>query len=271
MALKNDGTVWTWGDAYYGQLGIGESGVCKLPAQVSGSFAETQPPTPPCNLRLISYTADSAILSWEPSTDNVGVTGYEVYNGTAMAGSTTGDAEITITGLSLQTPYSFTVKARDAAGNLSSASNYADFTLVIRDIARAVNGTVAASGEIAGGNKENAFDNNASTKWAVSGNTGWIQYQFSGGQQYAITKYTLTSASDNPQYDPVNITLKGSNDGINWTTLYIRTNEAFTGRMQKKEYDFNNTIAYGYYRLEMSNASTSLQIGKIGLIEKCLT
>jgi len=61
------------------------------------------------------------VIGWTASTDNVGVTGYDVYNGTALATSVT-TTSATITGLAPSTSYSITVKARDAAGNASAAS-----------------------------------------------------------------------------------------------------------------------------------------------------
>jgi chitodextrinase len=66
-------------------------------------------------------TSTSVSLSWTASTDNVGVTGYDVYRGTVLAGSTAGTT-FTDTGLSSSTAYTYTVKAFDAAGNLSQAS-----------------------------------------------------------------------------------------------------------------------------------------------------
>ncbi|MBD2900609.1 Chitinase 63 [Actinomadura sp. RB99] len=82
---------------------------------------DTQPPTAPANLRSTSKTATSVSLAWNASTDNVGVTGYDVYNGSAKAATVTGTSA-TVSGLSPKTAYSFTVKARDAAGNVSAAS-----------------------------------------------------------------------------------------------------------------------------------------------------
>ncbi|MFI6318837.1 NPCBM/NEW2 domain-containing protein [Nonomuraea sp. NPDC050556] len=83
---------------------------------------DTQAPTAPANLTSNGSTSNSATLSWTASTDNVGVTGYDVYRGTVLAGSATGTS-FTATGLAAGTPYTFTVKARDAAGNVSAASN----------------------------------------------------------------------------------------------------------------------------------------------------
>jgi len=88
----------------------------------SGSTADTQAPTAPTNLASSNVTTSSCSLSWTASTDNVGVTGYDVYrNGTLLASTTS--TSYSVTGLSASTTYSFYVKAKDAAGNVSSASS----------------------------------------------------------------------------------------------------------------------------------------------------
>ncbi|MBB6732962.1 fibronectin type III domain-containing protein [Cohnella zeiphila] len=89
-----------------------------------GQGGDTTAPSAPGNLTSPSQTADTISLSWSASTDNVGVAGYDVYRGGTLAGSTTGAnaTTFTATGLSQSTTYSFTVKARDAAGNVSAAS-----------------------------------------------------------------------------------------------------------------------------------------------------
>ncbi|WP_235604505.1 GEVED domain-containing protein [Flavobacterium covae] len=66
-------------------------------------------------------------LSWNGDTDNVGVTGYEIYQGTTLLGSITSKT-YNVTGLTPSTTYSFTVKAKDAAGNISIASNIVSVT-----------------------------------------------------------------------------------------------------------------------------------------------
>lgn len=88
---------------------------------------DTQAPTAPVNLRSTSKTASSVSLAWDASTDNVGVTGYDVYNGAAKAATVTGTSA-TVSGLSPKTAYSFTVKAHDAAGNVSAASGAVSVT-----------------------------------------------------------------------------------------------------------------------------------------------
>ncbi|MFF0297703.1 glycoside hydrolase family 6 protein [Kitasatospora sp. NPDC004614] len=84
------------------------------------STGDTTPPTAPTGLAATT-TAGSVSLTWNAATDNVGVTGYDVYRGGVLIGSTAGTS-YTETGLTASTAYSYTVKARDAAGNVSAAS-----------------------------------------------------------------------------------------------------------------------------------------------------
>ncbi|MFA5647299.1 MAG: C25 family cysteine peptidase [Bacteroidales bacterium] len=89
---------------------------------IAGSTSDTQAPTTPTGLTASSITSSSAQLSWNASTDNVGVTGYDVYMGGTLQG-TVATNSANVTGLSAGTSYSFYVKAKDAAGNTSGASN----------------------------------------------------------------------------------------------------------------------------------------------------
>ena len=79
-------------------------------------------PTAPTNLRLVSITSNSATLVSDLSTDNMGVVEYEVYQDSNLVQSDTGTSHI-ISGLLPNTTYNFTVKAKDAAGNVSDSSN----------------------------------------------------------------------------------------------------------------------------------------------------
>ena len=82
--------------------------------------ADTTPPTTPTGLTAAAGSS-GANLSWSASTDNVGVTGYIVRrNGVQIA--TPGSRSYADTGLSAATTYSYTVAARDAAGNTSPNS-----------------------------------------------------------------------------------------------------------------------------------------------------
>jgi len=93
----------------------------------AGSGGDTQAPSNPTGLVASNITQTTATLSWNASTDNVGVTGYDVFQGSTNIGSVTGTSA-NITGLAASTAYSFKVRAHDAAGNNSGFSNTVNFT-----------------------------------------------------------------------------------------------------------------------------------------------
>ncbi|HSF15824.1 MAG TPA: fibronectin type III domain-containing protein [Vicinamibacteria bacterium] len=83
---------------------------------------DTEPPTPPTV--TASNTDTTVTLTWAGATDNVAVVAYFVHENGTEVGSTSGSTTTyTLTGLTPETTYSYTVTARDAAGNVSSASN----------------------------------------------------------------------------------------------------------------------------------------------------
>ena len=83
--------------------------------------ADTQAPSTPANVGANAVSASQIDVSWNASTDNVGVAGYRVYRDGALAASPAG-TQVSITGLAAGTPYSFTVAAVDTAGNFSGLS-----------------------------------------------------------------------------------------------------------------------------------------------------
>src|SRR5438046_2814009 len=96
-------------------------------AVVSVTTADAPPPSTPAGVVATAAGATTINLSWIASTDNVGVTGYIVKrNGTLVATPTS--TSYADTGLSSATTYSYTVAARDAAGNVSSGSASASAT-----------------------------------------------------------------------------------------------------------------------------------------------
>ncbi|QMV42547.1 alpha-amylase family glycosyl hydrolase [Cohnella cholangitidis] len=83
---------------------------------------DTVAPAAPTNLQSSSKTNNSVTLSWSASTDNVGVTGYEIYRNNVKV-NTSATTIYTDSGLAAATEYTYTVKAYDAAGNISAASD----------------------------------------------------------------------------------------------------------------------------------------------------
>lgn len=86
------------------------------------SQTDTIVPTTPTNLKLTSATSSTISLSWNASTDNVGVTGYSIFQNNVLLGSVT-ELAVNVTNLAPNTEYNYYIVAKDAAGNASSKSN----------------------------------------------------------------------------------------------------------------------------------------------------
>ena len=101
-----------------------------------GDPSDTTPPSVPSGLKVTGTTSSSVSLSWPAATDNTAVTGYDVFRNGTLVGSPAGTT-YTDTGLAAETDYTYTVRARDGAGNVSAASD-------------SVTGTTTAGGDTGG-------------------------------------------------------------------------------------------------------------------------
>jgi chitodextrinase len=86
-----------------------------------GGGVDVTPPSAPTNVMFSNLTTMSVTLSWTPSTDDVGVVAYDVYVGNTNLGTTT-TKSVTLFNLTSGTTYNFNIKARDAAGNVSTGA-----------------------------------------------------------------------------------------------------------------------------------------------------
>lgn len=117
--------------------------------EVSLNEADTMPPTAPTALTAVSVSSSQANLSWNASSDAVGVISYDIFrNGVflrTVPGLTASD-----NGLAASTTYSYFVEARDAAGNLSSPSSTVFVTTQAPSVTTAtITGTVSNSAGVA--------------------------------------------------------------------------------------------------------------------------
>jgi glucose/arabinose dehydrogenase len=93
--------------------------------------SDTTAPTAPAGLTSSGLTGTSVKLTWTASTDDTGVTAYDVRSAGTVYTTVTGNppaATATVTGLACGTPYTLNVVARDQAGNTSPQSNTVTFT-----------------------------------------------------------------------------------------------------------------------------------------------
>lgn len=85
------------------------------------TLADVTPPTVPTGVGTTTVAATTVALSWIASTDDVGVTGYEIYRDGVLV-STVGGTSFSDSGLTANTTYSYEVVAIDAVGNRSATS-----------------------------------------------------------------------------------------------------------------------------------------------------
>jgi chitodextrinase len=83
--------------------------------------SDTQAPTAAANLVSAAVASSAVTLMWDPASDNLGVSGYNIYRDSQLIG-TTSDTVYVDVGLAPGSNHAYTVKAFDAAGNLSTAS-----------------------------------------------------------------------------------------------------------------------------------------------------
>lgn len=136
-----------------------------------GSTADTQPPTAPANLAFTQPTTGSVKLTWSAATDNVGVTGYDVYANGQLRGSVNGSTLTYTDPQPAGVTVSYYVIAKDAAGNASAPSN-----TVTRNGSGEGDGSNLAIGKTMTASSStftfvaaNANDNDTSTYWEGNG------------------------------------------------------------------------------------------------------
>ena len=89
--------------------------------------SDTTLPSAPSNLLANAITPNRVNLNWTAATDNISVTGYNIYRDNIFVATSSTNSFANI-GLNASTTYTFYVKAYDAAGNLSLQSNIATAT-----------------------------------------------------------------------------------------------------------------------------------------------
>ncbi|MFD4673965.1 cellulase family glycosylhydrolase [Lentzea sp. NPDC058450] len=157
-----------------------------------GGTPDTQAPSVPGNLRSTGSTSSSVSLAWDAATDNVGVTGYVLSNGQSVSGTSH-----TVTGLSPDTEYTFSVQARDAAGNTSGASE----SVTVRTQPGGGGGDTEAPSVPGNLRSTGTTSSSISLAWnASTDNVGVTGYTLSNGQSVSSTTVTVTGLTANTDY-----------------------------------------------------------------------
>ncbi|WP_432423192.1 discoidin domain-containing protein [Streptomyces pseudovenezuelae] len=207
-----------------------------------------QAPTAPGTPTATTDFPTVADLNWPAATDDTGVTGYSVRQDGKLVNAS-GKSSVRISGLTAGRTYTFTVTARDAAGNESAPSMSLKVTMPDgQDLA--LNKPVTASSDSEGNVPAKVNDGDLTTRWAQSlglPDPSWIQvdlgasYDVSG----AITTFELSKG--------YKYRIQVSRDEVHWTTLADRTAE---NTAAQTDYAHTDTPVTGrFVRLTVTGSS----------------
>lgn len=120
-----------------------------------------------------------------------------------------------------------------------------------------------------------AFDgigNSDPSTWvcAVGAFPAYLRYQFPSA--IVVNKYMLKPQIDNPSTNPASWTLRGSNDGLSWTTLDTRSVVTGWANDTFKIFTFSNGAAFAYYEINISSSAggttgAAVAIAELALVE----
>jgi len=164
--------------------------------------------------------------------------------------------------------YRLNVTANNGSGNLMGFSEMEllEGTVDRTDLPVEITGSSQLNDKEA---PRHVLDGTDRTKWLTASGqtTGWLRFQFKDGASYRINAYSITSANDWSERDPRDWTLEGSDNGTAWTVIDQRQDEYWTGRRQRRVFEFNNFTAYAYYRLNITAIKNSEATNLMGLSE----
>ncbi|BDW93803.1 hypothetical protein MACH07_26350 [Flagellimonas marinaquae] len=166
----------------------------------TGALIDTEAPSSVSDLASSNITSTSVNLSWSASTDNVGVTNYEIFqDGTSIANIGT-NTVLNLTGLNPNTSYDFSVEASDAAGNVSAPGN----VLVVTTLAAPDTEAPSAVLDLT---SSNTTPTTTDLNWSPStDNVGVVNYQIfqdgiSIGNSGTVTTFNVTGLTPASSFD----------------------------------------------------------------------
>lgn len=105
--------------------------------------------------------------------------------------------------------------------------------------------------------KYNLFDGKTGSKFLSSGSSIYVTFALE--KSAVVRSYSIASANDEPSRDPKNWILYGSVNGSEWVKIDQREGVTFSSRQQTKQFGFDNSTSYKWYKFEVtSNNGASL-------------
>jgi len=196
------------------------------------TLADQTPPTAPGGFGLNgSVTGTTVPLTWNSSTDNVGVVGYKVYRGTTLVSDQPGRT-FTDTGLVMGTTYTYTVQAYDARNNNSSVATF----VVTTGYALSVTSGSPASPYLLNGQATTVTANAPASgyvfdRWTLASGTGTFADQYNPSTSFTLGAPANVAIKANYKLDP-NGDMDGDGIKNSWEQQYgldpFNPNDAYT-------------------------------------------
>ncbi len=157
--------------------------------------SDTEAPSTPTNVTLSNITLTSVNLSWSASTDNIGVTGYNIYVDDVLTAQTS-NTSISIENLKTNTIFAFTIEAKDIINNKSVKSATVNGKTLQDTQAPSVPADILIS---------NASDSSLKVSWSVSSDNNAIagyEVYVDGNLNVSTTElfYTITGLNASTTY-----------------------------------------------------------------------
>ena len=215
--------------------------------------SDKEPPTVPTD-----FTATPAVyavfLQWTASTDNVGVDHYKIFKDGAFETLIDGNStSMTISNLSPDTEYTFSIRAYDAKGNESEAATLQTRTNdnTVGDVIMTGVGNIAAgmSTECSsvrgdGANQSNfAVDGNVTTRWESEANDE-ESITVNLGLQFYIGRVILRWEAASGKHYVIEVSV----DNVNWLKAYEFNGNNLPQEARVDDFTFN-TVVGQYIRM----------------------
>lgn len=119
-------------------------------------------------------------------------------------------------------------------------------------------GTASASSEYSSNYAAwKAFSSAGVGEWASNNATGWLAYDFGGGNGFVAGSYRLVaSTAGNSVYAPKEWTFEGF-DGAEWIVLDTRAAQPAWAQSESRIYTLTNSVAYSKYRVNITQSQTA--------------
>ncbi|WP_271767763.1 M14 family zinc carboxypeptidase [Aquimarina algiphila] len=214
---------------------------------IRSSAPDTESPSTPTSLTAGAITGTTVSLSWNASTDNIAVSGYEIYQGTTLITTVTGTSHV-VSGLSPNTAYTFSVKARDAAGNTSSSSDIINVTTVETTITYCTSTGTNVSFEYIDYVEIGGIANSTVANGGYGDFTSLV-----GSIGYGANTIILSAGFANTAYrEHFSVWIDYNQDGVFDTTEQIVSNSSNSSANQSFNFDVPNTASSGNTRMRVS-------------------